>query len=136
MSFDAQWRDDHDVSAAFREPLRHPNAPFHCAPRPATAGTRSPFVKALVCAGVAYLTATALALGTVFLVPLADLTSHVLGDALAGALAFFFLPTIVPGLVTGTIVSQLPQSWSVPRIAGLFLLLFLLAATLQALSVI
>lgn len=138
MSFDAELRDVLDLTATSRQPnppLRHPNAPFHCMPPSMLpTATRNPYVKALTCAGVTYLVATALALGVILLPTLAHQASHQLGDAIAGAMVFFFLPAIAPGLATGLIVSLSPGAWRLRRIAALFFPLFLLAVALQALG--
>jgi flagellar biosynthesis protein FliQ len=60
-------------------------------------------------------------------------TAYEVGDAIAGAMLLFALPSIVSAIVTGLVVSLSSRAWSMPQIALVFLPLFMLTLALQLL---
>lgn len=135
MSFDADLRDVVEAPQAPRRASppsdRVGATPEVTSPSAVRAGTRHPFVKAFTCAGVVYLLATTALLVVVAYQALPRATSHEFGDAIAGAMLLFSLPSIVPAVVTGLIVSQSSRVWTMPWIALVFLPMFLLILALQ-----
>jgi flagellar biosynthesis protein FliQ len=134
MSFLSELRDAHEAS--------HQSPPMTDIPAvPADerlllsdrTGTRHPYAKAFTCAGVSYLISVALTMVVLYgLLPHA--TPAQLGDAMAGALLLFALPSIVAALLTGLIVSHAVRSWPVSKMALAFLPLFCAALALQVLG--
>ena len=138
MSFLSELRDAHESA--------HPGPPMTDMPTAPTderlllgdrTRTRHPYAKAFTCAVVTYLISVALAKGVVLygLLPHAA-TPPQLGDAMAGVLLLFALPSIVAALLTGLIVSHAVRSWPVSKIALAFLPMFCAALALQVLSAV
>ncbi|HJQ60544.1 MAG TPA: hypothetical protein VJ890_26800 [Vineibacter sp.] len=98
--------------------------------------TRHPYAKAFACAGVTYLVATGVVLAVVLYRLVPQATSPQLGDATAGVLLLFALPSIASALLTGFLVSRATHAWPVWRIALLFLPMFCAAIAVQMIGVV
>jgi MFS family permease len=134
MSFLSELRDTHEAPHQSPPITDTPAAPAGERLLPADrTRTRHPYAKAFTCAGVGYLLSVALTMVVLYgLLPHA--TPEQVGDAMAGALLLFALPSIVAALLTGLIVSHAVRSWPVAKIALAFLPLFCAALALQVLG--
>src|SRR5262249_51206967 len=108
--------------------------PAHASPATPRQRTELPFAKALACALVTYVAATALLLVVLLYHAPPDATAFQVGYLIGQSLGFFAVPGFLPGFIAGLLVRLSRRRWEGWQIAVLFLAMFFAAVTLQLIA--